>query len=118
MSNNTEGLTMNQLAERNAQLVTENEYIRKRFKELEARPLCVKLPDTLRAFITDDDIKALDRFVECCEDPDAGGHDLRSEQVQRLVSIGILRKSGRNYHETTDFGDFVLSLGGSVEGSE
>lgn len=35
MSNNTEGLTMSQLAERNAQLVTDNEYIRKRFKELD-----------------------------------------------------------------------------------
>lgn len=35
MSNNIEGLTINQLAGRNAQLVTENEYIRKRFKELD-----------------------------------------------------------------------------------
>jgi len=35
MSNNTEGLTMNQLAERNAELVSDNEYIRKRFKELD-----------------------------------------------------------------------------------
>jgi hypothetical protein len=81
-----------------------------------ASQLSAKLSYALRSFITDADIKALDRFAECCDDPDAGGHDLQPDQVQRLVSIGILRKSGRNYHETTDFGDFVLSLGGQAEG--
>lgn len=69
-----------------------------------------------RSFITNDDISALNRFAECCDDPESGGHDLDKDQVERLVSIGALRKTKRNYHETTDFGDFVISAGFTVEG--
>lgn len=68
-----------------------------------------KLHQPLRSFVTDDDISALKRFAECCDDPESGGHDLDVEQVQRLVVIGVLRKIKRNYHETTDFGDYVIS---------
>lgn len=69
-----------------------------------------------RSFVTNDDISALNRFAECCDDPESGGHDLDKDQVERLVSIGALRKTKRNYHETTDFGDFVISAGFTVEG--
>ncbi|AUQ43833.1 hypothetical protein [Yersinia ruckeri] len=62
-----------------------------------------------RSFVTHDDISALKRFTECCDDPDSGGHDLEPEQVQRLIVIGVLRKIKRNYHEMTDFGDYVIS---------
>ncbi|MGK4470808.1 hypothetical protein [Yersinia enterocolitica] len=67
-----------------------------------------------RSFVTNDDISALNRFAECCDDPESGGHDLDKDQVERLVSIGALRKTKRNYHETTDFGDFVISAGFTV----
>ncbi|HHH1089437.1 TPA: hypothetical protein ACPZQZ_003273 [Yersinia enterocolitica] len=70
-----------------------------------------------RSFVTNDDISALNRFAECCDDPESGGHDLDKDQVERLVSIGALRKTKRNYHETTDFGDFVISAGFTVEGN-
>ncbi|WP_227734809.1 hypothetical protein [Yersinia proxima] len=69
-----------------------------------------------RSFVTNDDVSSLNRFAECCDDPESGGHDLDKEQVERLVSIGALRKTKRNYHETTDFGDFVISAGFTVEG--
>ncbi|HHH0684207.1 TPA: hypothetical protein ACPZQD_001017 [Yersinia enterocolitica] len=69
-----------------------------------------------RSFVTNNDISALNRFAECCDDPESGGHDLDKDQVERLVSIGALRKTKRNYHETTDFGDFVISVGFTVEG--
>ncbi|MGK4442649.1 ead/Ea22-like family protein [Yersinia enterocolitica] len=71
-----------------------------------------------RSFVTNDDISALNRFAECCDDPESGGHDLDKDQVERLVSIGALRKTKRNYHETTDFGDFVISAGFTVDGGE
>lgn len=70
-----------------------------------------------RSFVTNDDISALNRFAECCDDPESGGHDLDKDQVERLVSIGALRKTKRNYHETTDFGDFVISAGFTVDGN-
>ncbi|AOV09972.1 TPA: hypothetical protein LVL98_001508 [Klebsiella michiganensis] len=64
-----------------------------------------------RSFVSDDDITALNRFAECCDDPESGGHDLEKEQVKRLEKIGLLRRSGR-ISFTTDFGDFVLSAAG------
>lgn len=70
--------------------------------------------DHWRSFVTNDDVSALNRFAECCDDPESGGHDLDKEQVDRLVSIGALRKTKRNYCETTDFGDFVISAGFKV----
>ncbi|APG19785.1 hypothetical protein A3780_20290 [Kosakonia radicincitans] len=54
---------------------------------------------------------AQNRFAECCDDPESGGHDLEKEQVKRLEKIGLLRRSGR-ISFTTDFGDFVLAAAG------
>lgn len=65
--------------------------------------------NAIRAFVTDDDIKALERLAECCDDPESGGHDLEKEQVTRLEKIGALQRCGRISY-ITDFGDLVLSL--------
>ncbi|EHL5833760.1 hypothetical protein KEB97_004303 [Salmonella enterica] len=62
------------------------------------------------AFITDDDLVALQRFAECCDAPESGGHDLDKEQVHRLVKIGLLHCVKVNYHEITHFGSFILSV--------
>ncbi|NPE57704.1 hypothetical protein HLB27_03450 [Dickeya dadantii] len=71
--------------------------------------------NAIRAFVTGDDIKGLNRFAECCDDPDSGGHDLEKEQVTRLEKIGALQRSGRISY-ITDFGDLVLSLRIPTEG--
>ncbi|GLX46731.1 hypothetical protein Pcaca01_43990 [Pectobacterium carotovorum subsp. carotovorum] len=65
--------------------------------------------NAIRAFVTDEDIKALNRFAECCDDPESGGHDLEQEQVMRLEKIGALQRHGRISY-ITDFGDLVISL--------
>ncbi|EIP3952820.1 hypothetical protein LSB85_004734 [Salmonella enterica] len=62
------------------------------------------------AFIADDDLVALQRFAECCDDPESGGHDLDKEQVHQLVRTGLLHCVEGNYHEITHFGDFILSV--------
>ncbi|QGR65265.1 hypothetical protein [Yersinia intermedia] len=85
-------------------------------KRLAAEAALSAANEPWRSFVTNDDISALNRFAECCDDPESGGHDLDKDQVERLVSIGALRKTKRNYHETTDFGDFVISVGFTVEG--
>lgn len=63
-----------------------------------------QVPDIL----TEDDMKWLRRFAECCEDSDAGGHDLPKAAVKQLVQIGALRHSGPDRQETTAFGDWLL----------
>ncbi|HHM0555282.1 TPA: hypothetical protein ACRDQR_000602 [Pseudomonas aeruginosa] len=63
-----------------------------------------QVPDIL----TEDDMKWLRRFAECCEDSDAGGHDLPKAAVKQLVQIGALRHSGSGRQETTAFGDWLL----------
>lgn len=68
-----------------------------------------------RSFVTDADIAALHRFVECCDDPESGGHDLEKEQVQRLEQIGALQRSGRISY-ITDFGDYLISVAPAQEG--
>lgn len=77
--------------------------------------LAHNVTNAVRAFVTDGDIKALNRFAECCDDPESGGHDLEKEQVTRLEKIGALQRTGRVSY-ITDFGDLVLSLRIPVEG--
>lgn len=70
--------------------------------------------NALRSFVTDDDLQALRRFTECCDDPGAGGHDLESEQVNRLEKIGALQRSGRISY-ITDFGDLLISISAGIQ---
>lgn len=77
-----------------------------RIAELEARTITV---EPFRSFVNDDDLAALHRFAECCDDPESGGHDLEKEQVRRLEAIGALQRSGRISY-ITGFGDVLISI--------
>ncbi len=59
-------------------------------------------------YLGDDDFSDLFRFNECCDDPDAGGHDIPRERMRRLEDLGAVRNCGFGRHKTTAFGDFVL----------
>lgn len=72
------------------------------------RPAQPVMAEQWRSFVTDADIAALHRFVECCDDPESGGHDLEKEQVQRLEQIGALQRSGLISY-ITDFGNYLIS---------
>ncbi|HEM7419422.1 TPA: hypothetical protein U2J22_004584 [Citrobacter youngae] len=87
-------------------LKDELEAAAKRIAELEARGITV---EPFRSFVTDDDLAALHRFAECCDDPESGGHDLEKEQVRRLEAIGALQRSGRISY-ITGFGDVLISI--------
>lgn len=78
----------------------------KRMAELEARDITI---EPFRSFVTNDDLAALHRFAECCDDPESGGHDLEKEQVRRLEAIGALQRSGRISY-ITGFGDVLISI--------
>lgn len=52
---------------------------------------------------------AFHRFIECCEDMDADGHDVPKEMMARLAKIGVVRHAGRGIYETTAFGDALLA---------
>ncbi|WP_253909918.1 hypothetical protein [Klebsiella aerogenes] len=83
----------------------------KRIAELESRTVTI---EPFRSFVTDADLAALHRFVECCDDPESGGHDLEKEQVRRLESIGALQRSGRISY-ITGFGDFLISITAGIK---
>jgi hypothetical protein len=55
---------------------------------------------------TDDDIKALRRFAETCEDGE--GYDLPKVTMVRLARIGLVRRCTGNIYEVTDFGSSIL----------
>lgn len=78
---------------------------------LESRTVTI---EPFRSFVTDADLAALHRFVECCDDPESGGHDLEKEQVRRLESIGALQRSGRISY-ITGFGDFLISITAAIK---
>ncbi|KJM58553.1 hypothetical protein B5M10_02965 [Pluralibacter gergoviae] len=84
---------------------------RELIKEASERSITI---EPLRSFVTDADLAALHRFVECCDDPDSGGHDLKKEQVRRLEKIGALQRSGRISY-TTDFGDLLISITDGIQ---
>ena len=59
--------------------------------------------------ITPIELNSLGRFRDCCEDSDAGGHDVPKEMMQRLAAVGAVRTLGFGRHETTEFGDWLLA---------
>lgn len=60
--------------------------------------------------IQENNIEALRRFRECCEDPDSGGHDVPKDEIRQLVEIGLLRSIGFGRHNTTAFADWLRDL--------
>lgn len=63
----------------------------------------------IRTLVTPDDLSALQRFDECCQDPDSGGHDVSKEKMLRLAQLGAVRPIGFTRHELTEFGAAVLA---------
>lgn len=57
--------------------------------------------------IKDSELAAFHRFCDCCEDSDAGGHDVDKAMMSQLVRIGLVRPAGPGRHETTKFGDWL-----------
>jgi hypothetical protein len=51
----------------------------------------------------------LRRFNECCEDPQAGGHDVDKEDMHSLAEFGAVRPAPGGRHYLTDFGAYVLA---------
>jgi len=41
-------------------------------------------------FLLPNDLAALKRFAECCEDSESGGHDVPNERMARLREIGVV----------------------------
>lgn len=61
-------------------------------------------------FLMPDDLAALKRFAECCEDADSGGHDVSKDRMSRLREIGVVESKGFGRHQITTFGGYVLDL--------
>jgi hypothetical protein len=80
------------------------------------KPLCTAAPppappvlsDEVTTYLQPRDMAALQRFFECCDDPDSGGHDVPKEAMARLREIGVVAYKPFGQHEITSFGDFVL----------
>ena len=61
-------------------------------------------------FLLPDDLAALRRFAECCEDSCSGGHDVAKDRMARLCEIGAVESKGFGRHQITTFGGYVLDL--------
>lgn len=68
-------------------------------------------PDTVHSLLDERDMHWLRRFKECCEDPDADGHDLPKSAVRDLQLVGALRNVGFGRSEITKFGEYLLAGG-------
>lgn len=58
------------------------------------------------ALLNVEEMAALRRFNETCEDGE--GYDVRKPMIQRLASIGAVRRTSGSYYEITDFGMHAL----------
>jgi hypothetical protein len=68
-------------------------------------------------FLQDDDFAALQRFMECCEDDDADGHDVPKDRMARLRELGVVQSFGfgRNQtFQTTSFGYYVSRIANNL----
>lgn len=61
-------------------------------------------------YLLEDDLAALQRFAECCDDSESGGHDVSKDRIARLREIGVLETKGFGRHQITTFGGYVLGL--------
>lgn len=61
-------------------------------------------------FLLPDDLTALKRFAECCEDTGSGGYDVAKDRMARLREIGVVESKGFGRHQITTFGGYVLNL--------
>lgn len=98
MKQTHEGLTISQLAEKNAEHVTT-------IAALEAK--CTALAAGHWPRLQERDINALMRFNETCEDGE--GYDISAEAMARLVEIGLASKGPHGIRSITPFGQWVIN---------
>lgn len=56
--------------------------------------------------LTNDERKALERFVETCDDGE--GYDVPKQMMQRLAQIGVVHHTSGGVYSTTEFGRWVI----------
>jgi hypothetical protein len=57
--------------------------------------------------LTGDEQRALERFMETCED--GQDYDVPKEMMRQLARIGIVRRVTRNIYEMTTLGEAVVA---------
>lgn len=68
--------------------------------------------------LNEDEIAALYRFRETCEDSDSGGYDVDKEMMKRLAAIGVIESKGFGRYQFTEFGDFVVERAAQLDGGQ
>ncbi|GEM_PF-4341687 len=60
------------------------------------------------ALLNAEEMAALHRFQETCQDFDSGGYDVDKNMMKRLAAIGVIESKGFNRYQFTEFGDYVV----------
>lgn len=68
--------------------------------------------------LNEDELAALYRFQETCEDSDSGGYDVDKEMMKRLAAIGVIESKGFGRYQFTEFGDFVVERAAQLDGGQ
>lgn len=68
--------------------------------------------------LNEDELAALYRFQETCEDSDSGGYDVNKEMMKRLAAIGVIESKGFGRYQFTEFGDFVIERAAQLDGGQ
>jgi hypothetical protein len=61
---------------------------------------------TAMSLLNDEQLAALRRFDETCQDGE--GYDVSTSMMKELAGVGVVRRTGGSWYETTDFGNYVL----------
>jgi len=68
--------------------------------------------------LNEEELAALYRFQETCEDSDSGGYDVDKDMMKRLAAIGVIESKGFGRYQFTEFGDFVVKRAAQLGGSQ
>jgi len=67
------------------------------------------------ALLNVDELAALRRFQETCEDSDSGGYDVEKDMMKRLAAIGVIESKGFGRYQFTKFGDYIVARAAQQE---
>lgn len=68
--------------------------------------------------LNEEELAALYRFQETCEDSDSGGYDVDKDMMKRLAAIGVIESKGFGRYQFTEFGDFVVERAAQLDGGQ
>ena len=71
-----------------------------------------------QALLNAEEMAALHRFQETCQDFDSGGYDVDKNMMKRLAAIGVIESKGFGRYQFTDFGDFVIERAAQLDGGQ